>query len=98
MKNNQASGTLVDASDSSVERITEKGVKTSAGEIELDMIVYSTGFDAVTGALNRIDIRGEGGQRRKAKWEDGPHTYLGMQTVGCPNRLTIVGPCNGTPA
>tara|TARA_R110000787_G_scaffold36106_5_gene92379 strand:+ start:3503 stop:3700 length:198 start_codon:yes stop_codon:yes gene_type:complete len=57
----------IDASNSSIERITPKGVKASAGEIELDLIIYASGFDAVTRALNRIDSRGDGGQRLKAK-------------------------------
>ena len=54
-------------------------------EYEFDVIIYATGFDAVTGALTRIDIRGEGGQSLKDKWADGPRTYLGMQTAGFPN-------------
>jgi cation diffusion facilitator CzcD-associated flavoprotein CzcO len=58
------------------------------------MIVYATGFDAVTGAFDRIDIRGRGGQRLRDRWVDGPRTYLGLQIVGFPNLFTLVGPHN----
>ena len=58
------------------------------------MIIYATGFDAITGAFDRIDIRGAGGQRLKDKWADGPHTYLGLQIAGFPNFFTLVGPHN----
>jgi cation diffusion facilitator CzcD-associated flavoprotein CzcO len=86
---------LVDLRESPIERITPKGVKTSDAEYELDVIVYATGFDAVTGPLTRIDIRGEGGLSLKDKWAEGPRTYLGIQSVGFPNLLTLVGPHNG---
>jgi cation diffusion facilitator CzcD-associated flavoprotein CzcO len=86
---------LVDLRESPIERITPKGVKTSDAEYEFDVIVYATGFDAVTGPLTRIDIRGEGGLALKDKWADGPRTYLGIQSVGFPNLLTLVGPHNG---
>jgi cation diffusion facilitator CzcD-associated flavoprotein CzcO len=76
---------LVDIKETPIERITPKGIKTSEKEYEFDVIIYATGFDAVTGALTRIDIRGEGGQTLKDKWADGPRTYLGLQTAGFPN-------------
>ena len=76
---------LVDVRSAPIERITPKGVKTQDGEYELDVIIYATGFDAVSGPLTRIDIRGEGGQAFKDKWADGPRTYLGIQTAGFPN-------------
>ena len=87
--------TLVDLRSTPIERITPKGVKTSDREYELDMIVYATGFDAVTGAFKRIDIRGVDGQKLADKWEGGPETYLGMQISGFPNLFTLVGPHNG---
>jgi cyclohexanone monooxygenase len=59
------------------------------------VIIYATGFDAVTGPLTRIDIRGEGGLSLKDKWADGPRTYLGIQSAGFPNLFTLVGPHNG---
>ena len=85
---------LVDLHAQPIERITARGVKTSDQEYEFDVLVYATGFDAVTGALTRIDIRGTDGQGLKDKWADGPSTYLGLQTVGFPNLFTIGGPHN----
>lgn len=92
---NQPNVHLVDIKESPIERITAKGIKTKAAEYELDMIIYATGFEAVTGALARIDIRGVGGKSLQEKWKDGPQTYLGMQTTGFPNFFTLVGPNNG---
>ena len=86
---------LVDIRESPIERITPKGVKTKDAEHEFDVIIYATGFDAVTGPLNRIDIRGAGGLSLREKWADGPRTYLGIQSAGFPNLLTLVGPHNG---
>ena len=97
---NQPNVTLVDVRETPIECITPKGIKTSAGEHELDMIVYATGFDAVTGALTAVDIRGVGGLKLKDKWADGAKTYLGMQTSGFPNFFMLYGPqgafCNYT--
>ncbi len=77
---------LVDIRNAPIERITQKGVKLQGGaEYEFDIIIYATGFDAVSGPLTRIDIRGEGGQTFKDKWADGPRSYLGLQTAGFPN-------------
>ena len=81
---------LVDLRETPIERITPKGIKTSDTEYEFDVIIYATGFDAVTGALTRIDIRGEGGQTFKDKWADGPRTYLGLQTAGFPNLFIAI--------
>ena len=92
---NQDNVELVDVRENPIERITDKGVKTSGGEYELDMIIFATGFDAVTGALHRIDITGVAGAKLKDKWRDGPRTYLGMQIAGFPNLFTPVGPHNG---
>lgn len=86
---------LVDLHETPIERITPKGIKTSTTEYEFDIIIFATGFDAVTGAFTRIDFRGVGGQTLKDKWADGPHTYLGLQTAGFPNLFTLVGPHNG---
>jgi cation diffusion facilitator CzcD-associated flavoprotein CzcO len=92
---NQDNVTLVDIMATPIERVTSTGIKTSARDYELDMIIYATGFDPVTGALNRIDIRGIGGAKLKDTWADGPRTYLGLQAPGFPNLLTLVGPHNG---
>jgi cation diffusion facilitator CzcD-associated flavoprotein CzcO len=91
---NQPNVRLVDLRATPIERITPTGIRTSEGERVFDMIVYATGFDAITGAFDRIDIRGRDGRRLKQKWEDGPQTYLGMQIEGFPNLLTLVGPHN----
>lgn len=82
---NQDNVVLVNLKETPIERVTPKGIKTSRAEYEFDMIIYATGFDAVTGELARMDIRGEGGQQLKDKWADGPRTYLGLQTAGFPN-------------
>jgi cation diffusion facilitator CzcD-associated flavoprotein CzcO len=76
---------LVDINETPIERFTPKGVKTSDKEYEFDVIILATGFDAITGALTRMDIRGENGKTLKDKWADGPRTYLGMQSAGFPN-------------
>jgi cation diffusion facilitator CzcD-associated flavoprotein CzcO len=85
---------LVDIQETPIERITPAGVKTSDAEYEVDMIIYATGFDAITGAFDRIDIRGRGGRRLREKWAKGPRTYLGLQIEGFPNLFTLVGPHN----
>ncbi|MGR8918976.1 MAG: flavin-containing monooxygenase [Gammaproteobacteria bacterium] len=87
---------LVDCLADPIERVTPRGIKTRDHDFEFDMIIYATGFNAVLGALERIDVRGEGGLSLKEKWADGPRTYLGMQTVGFPNFFTLVGPHNGS--
>lgn len=91
---NQDNVLLVDVRDTPIERITAQGIKTSDAEYAFDIIIYATGFDAITGAFDRIDIRGAGGQTLKEKWADGPRTYLGLQIEGFPNLLTLVGPHN----
>ena len=80
---------LVDVRESPIERITPRGVKTRDGEYDLDVIIYATGFDAVTGTLTRIDIRGESGVLLRDKWTDGPRSYLGIQTAGFPNFFIV---------
>ncbi len=81
-------------SEAPIERITPRGVATRDAEYELDVIIYATGFDAITGSFNRIDIRGEGGRKLVDKWADGPRTMLGLAIEGFPNMLTLVGPHN----
>ena len=89
---NRPNVTLVDISDAPVEEITRAGLRTGGREYELDTIVFAIGYDAMTGPLLRIDIRGAGGQTLKAKWADGPRTYLGLLVEGFPNLFTITGP------
>lgn len=91
---NQDNVTLIDVNEEPIERITPRGIKTSAREYEFDLIVYATGFDAITGAFDRIDIRGAGGQTLRDTWADGPQTYLGLMVNGFPNLLTLIGPHN----
>ncbi|HYM33648.1 MAG TPA: NAD(P)/FAD-dependent oxidoreductase, partial [Candidatus Cybelea sp.] len=91
---NQPNVELVDLRETPIERITKKGIKTSDQERAFDMIIYATGFDAITGSFDRIDIRGRGGVRLREKWADGPQTYLGLQVADFPNMLTLVGPHN----
>ena len=76
---------LVDVNETPVERITPTGIKTSDQNYDFDIIVYATGFDAVSGSLTRMDIRGEEGQSFKDRWADGPRSYLNLQTAGFPN-------------
>ncbi len=91
---NQENVRLVDIRETPIERITASGIRTTAEDLAFDMIIYATGFDAVTGGFDRIDIRGSGGRRLKDKWADGPKTYLGLQSEGFPNLFTLVGPHN----
>jgi cyclohexanone monooxygenase len=93
---NRDNVTLVDLRSEPLEAITPRGVRTRATEYELDSIVFATGFDAMTGALLSIDIRGRGGSTLRAKWADGPRTYLGLAIAGFPNLFTITGP--GSPS
>ncbi len=88
--------TLVDLRRGAIEEITPTGIRTAQGEFALDVIVYATGFDAMTGALDRIDIRGRGGRRLRDAWAEGARTLLGIQTAGFPNLFTITGP--GSPS
>jgi len=93
---NQPNVHLVDIKETPIEKITASGIQTTDTHYDLDMIIYATGFEAVTGALARIDIKGVGGRTLKEKWKDGPRSYLGMQTNGFPNFFTLVGPNNGS--
>lgn len=92
---NQDNVELVDISQTPIDRITPEGIQVGGRQIDLDVLVFATGFDGVTGALDRIDIRGRGGVALKAEWDDGPVTYLGLQTKGFPNFFTLVGAHNG---
>ena len=93
---NRDNVTLVDVRSAPIERITPQGIRTRDAEYGLDVIVFATGFDAMTGPLLRIDIRGRDGQSLKEVWDAGPRTYLGLQVAGFPNLFTITGP--GSPS
>ena len=86
---NQDNVLLVDVRDAPIERITPNGLKTRDADYELDVIIFATGYDAVTGSLNKLDIHGEGGQTLKEKFANGPRTYMGISSAGFPNLFTI---------
>jgi len=93
---NRDNVSLVDVKAAPIEEITPRGLRAGGKEFELDAIVFATGFDAMTGALLAIDIRGRGGIEFKEKWSDGPKTYLGLAVAGFPNLFTVTGP--GSPS
>ena len=87
---------LIDARATPIQEITPAGLRTSGAEYELDSIVFATGYDAMTGALCNIDIRGRGGTSLQQKWSTGPRTYLGIMIADFPNLFIIAGP--GSPS
>ena len=89
---NQPNVQLVDLIETPIERITPTGIKTSDAEYAFDIIIYATGFDAITGSFDRIDIRGVDGVRLKDTWTGGPQTYLGVLVQAFPNMLMLMGP------
>lgn len=89
--------TLVDLREDPIVAVRPDGIETQRGLHELDVIVYATGFDAMTGALTRIDVRGRGGRSLRDFWSDeGPLSYLGLAVAGFPNLFIIQGP--GSPS
>jgi cyclohexanone monooxygenase len=88
--------TLIDLRRTPIETLTRNGVCTTEQEYKVDAIVFAIGFDAMTGSLTRIDIRGRGGQALRDKWDAGPRTYLGLAVAGFPNLFMITGP--GSPS
>ncbi|MGA8757553.1 MAG: NAD(P)/FAD-dependent oxidoreductase [Stellaceae bacterium] len=92
---NQSNVKLVDITETPIERITPTGIKTSDADYEFDIIIYATGFDAITGSFDRIDIRGLDGVSLKDKWKNGPQTFLGILVDGFPNMLMVMGPHAG---
>jgi len=87
---------LVNLHRTPIVEVTENGIRTSDRDYEFDVIVYATGFDAMTGALTRVDFRGKDGVSLKDEWEAGPRTYLGLASAGFPNLFMITGP--GSPS
>ncbi|MEC9338746.1 MAG: NAD(P)/FAD-dependent oxidoreductase [Actinomycetota bacterium] len=87
---------LVDINETPLERVTDKGIRTTAQDYEFDVIVYATGFDAITGSFDHIDIRGRNGLTLREKWFDNPSTFLGMLVSGFPNLLMPSGPQSGS--
>jgi cyclohexanone monooxygenase len=93
---NRDNVTLVDIRKEPIEAVTPHGVRTQAAEYALDALVFAIGFDAMTGALLAVDIRGRGGRSLRDKWAAGPRTYLGLTIAGFPNLFVITGP--GSPS
>lgn len=93
---NKPSVSLVDINETPITRITEDGIETSAGVEEFDIIIWATGYDFGTGALNRLGVRGRQGLPLKEYWSDGPRTYLGIATAGFPNFFFPGGPHGAT--
>jgi len=91
---NRSNVELVDVRATPISAITPRGIRVGDAEYELDVIIFATGFDAVTGAFAAIDIRGRDGVELVDKWRDGPTAYLGLAVAGFPNLFTINGPCN----
>ena len=89
---NQDNVELVDTNETPIECVTEAGIRTSEGEIPLDIIIYATGFDAGTGALTRIDVRGRDGKLLKDTWDQEVRTFMGLQIHGYPNMFTTMAP------
>jgi len=93
---NRANVSLVDICETPIEEVTPDGIRTTDTHTPLDMIIFATGFDAMTGSLLRLNIRGKDGLELKEAWAAGPRTYLGLQVAGFPNLFTITGP--GSPS
>jgi cyclohexanone monooxygenase len=93
---NRPNVTLVDIKSSPIEAILPNAVRAGAREYQVDALVLATGFDAMTGSVARIDIRGRDGQTLNQKWAEGPKTYLGLMSAGFPNLFIITGP--GSPS
>ena len=87
---NRDNVTLVDISNKGIEMLTESGLRAEGKDYNLDMIIYATGFDAMTGSVTRIEITGANGQTIQEKWADGPHTYMGLSIAGFPNMFNMV--------
>lgn len=93
---NRDNVSLVSVRETPIERITPTGVRVGGRDYDVDVIVFATGFDAMTGALNAIDIRGVDGRQLREEWADGPRTYLGLASAGFPNLWMITAP--GSPS
>jgi len=83
---------LISIIETPIVRLMPTGIRTTARELDFDMIVYATGFDAITGSLDRIDIRGVGGRSLKERWRAGLETFVGVMVNGFPNLFMVMGP------
>ena len=89
---NRSNVTLIDIRNKPIDRLTQQGLHHAGVDYEFDAIVFATGFDAMTGTLDKIDIQGRDGIRLREEWLAGPRTYLGMMSAGFPNLFMITGP------
>jgi cyclohexanone monooxygenase len=89
---NQPNVRLVDVSGEPIERFTARGLRSGGRDHEFDALVLATGFDAMTGTMMRLDLRGRGGLSIRDKWHAGPLNYLGLGIAGFPNLFNIAGP------
>jgi len=89
---NRSNVNLVDLNSTPIEKITEQGILTSLKEYKFDSIIYATGFDAITGSFDRIDIRGLDGNKLKEQWGWNLETFLSVQVLNFPNFLMVMGP------
>src|SRR6185369_4664301 len=89
---NRGDVTLVDLRSTPITEITRTGIRTTVAEYKLDDLILASGFDAMTGSLAAIDIRGRGGRTLRAAWAAGPVTYLGLGVAGFPNMFVVTGP------
>ena len=83
---------LVDISETPIVEMTETGIRTEADRYDFDVVIFATGFDAITGALDKLDIRGVEGQSLQEKFKDGPSTLNGVFSHGFPNLMMVAGP------
>jgi cyclohexanone monooxygenase len=93
---NKPNVVLVDVNETPIQEITPAGIRTSGASYDLDIIVFGTGFDAMTGPVKKLNIRGRGGASLAECWQDGPQSYLGLMVAGFPNLFTVTGP--GSPS
>ena len=93
---NRPNVSLIDIKTNPIQEITANAVRVAGRDHEVDALVMATGFDAMTGSVARIDIRGRGGQTLNQKWAEGPKTYLGLMSAGFPNLFIVTGP--GSPS
>ena len=89
---NQPNVRLVDLHETPIEEITSTGIRTSTEDHCFDMVIFATGFDAITGSFDRIDIRGTDNKTLRARWAAGPETFLGVMVDGFPNMFMVMGP------
>ena len=89
---NRDNVTLIDLRKDAIVEVVPEGVRTTTGVQELDVLIFATGFDAVSGAMTRIDMRGKSGRLLRDDWADGPRTFMGFSVSDYPNMFMVIGP------